>query len=146
MRKWRPHFSLCVLTTTFLILLMGCATFNNLIGQTHYKTFELTLDGQKVVVNLPNGLPAMDKAINRGGERCLNAKVCRQRFCVNVKPLHDHVDFIYIGTDVIALVWIKDNERELEKRLVAWAYVEKKPISVPISRIRDLVNKHNPKQ
>ena len=135
-------FSLCVIVALFIVV--ACASVQNWFTQTHYKTFELTIDGQKIVLNLPNELPSMDKAI-RAGEGCFNTKVCRQRFCLSRDPGHDHVDFVYIETEIIALVWSKAKEIDPEKRYLAWAYIEKKPISVPISRIEELVNEHNPK-
>jgi len=139
--RWWPRFSV-ILT---LFLLMGCATLSNWFTQTHYQTFELTIDEQKVVVNLPNELPSMDKAVN-AGDQCFKTKVCRQRFCVTEDLGHDHVDFVYIKTEIIALVWIKSKEIDTEKRFLAWAYVGGKPLSVPISRIRDLIKEHSPNQ
>jgi len=126
-----------------IFLMVGCATLWELT-QTHYKTFELTIDKQKVVVNLPNELPSMEKAAS-AGESCFNTDVCRQRFCVTEDLGHDHVDFVYIKTDVVALVWIKTAETEFNKRFVAWVYIDKKPISAPITKIQDLIKERETK-
>ncbi len=147
------HKSLCIWASVILVVVLlivmalcfpGCATLQSLT-QTHFKTFELTIDNQKISVNLPNELPSLDEAIN-AGEACFNTKVCRQRFCVTEDLGHDHVDFVYIDTDVIAVVWVKTNETEFEKRFVAWIYIEGTPISAPITRIQDLVKEHDPNQ
>lgn len=136
----RKLFSICVIMALFL---MGCA-LTQWYAQTHYQQFEITLDQQKVAVNLPNELPSMENAVLKT-QGCFNAKVCWQRYCVSMEPGHNHVDFISINTDVIALVWIKSAEMDPEKRFLAWIYVEKKPISVPINRIRDLIKEDDSK-
>ena len=126
-----------------LAFLVGCAMLQ--VRETHYKTFELTISGQKIVVNLPKELPSMDKA-ESAGEDCFNAKVCRQRFCVTEDLGHDHVDFVYMGTDVIALVWIKSQETEFDRRFVAWVYIEGKPLAAPITRIQEMIRERESKK
>ena len=133
----------CIVAVWAMMTFSGCAMLDSLL-QPHYKTFELTIDSHKVVVNLPNELPSMDKAI-KAKEQCFNAGICRQQFCVTKEVDHDHVDFLYVGTDVKGLVWIKEQETESEKRYTAWIYVEKKPISVPIATIQALIKEHRPK-
>ena len=124
-------------------LFTGCAALSKWYSQTHYTTFELTLGEEKKVVNLPDGLPSMSEAVLKF-ENCFNLKVCLQRFCLTQAPGHDHLDFVFIGNDVIALVWIKTNEMERNKRFLAWIYVEKKPIAAPIDAVVELVRKHDP--
>ena len=146
MRYYKPiSFALMFLILALLALCLapGCAMLQ--IGQPQYKTFELTIDKEKVVVNLPKELPSMEKAVS-DGEGCFNTKVCRQRFCVTEDLGHDHVDFVYIETNVIALVWVKSDETEFNKRFIAWIYVDGKPISAPITRVQDLVKEHRPNQ
>ncbi len=49
--------SLCVLTATLLILLMGCATLNNLIGQPQLQTYTFLYDGGEYSALLPKEVP-----------------------------------------------------------------------------------------
>ena len=103
MRYYKPiSFALMFLILAVLALCLapGCA-----IAQSQpHKTFELTIDGQKVVVNLPKDFPSMDTAIY-GGERCWDTKLCAQQFCLNDELGHGHVRIFYSGKDVVALNW-----------------------------------------
>ena len=139
-KQWWSWFSI----VAALFLLTSCAAISKWYSQTHYETFELTLDGKKVVVNLPDGLPSMVEAI-LNFEGCFNLKTCWQRFCVSKELSHDHVDFVFVDSKVIALVWIVEKEVDWSKRYVAWIYIEKKPISAPIDAINELIEKHSPK-
>ena len=131
----------CLITMFFMII--GCAALSQWYSQTHYETFELTFDGEKKIVNLPDELPSMSEAV-LAGEQCFNVEICRQRFCVTKDIGHDHVDFVFVDSDVIALVWIKEAETDMTKRFVAWIYVEKKPVAAPIDAINELIKKHSP--
>jgi len=126
-------------------IITGCSTLSQWYSQTHYETFELTIGAEKVTVNLPDGLPSMSEAV-LNFEQCQNVKLCQQRFCLNLKPRHDHVDFVFKSNEVIALVWIKEAETDIAKKYVAWTYIEKKPVSVPIESINELIKKHSPKE
>lgn len=133
--KHKNLIILCVIGALFLMV--GCAYAQD-------KTFTLNLNGKPVTVLLPDGLlPSMSETV-LAGEKCFNAKVCIQRFCLTLKPGHDHLDFVFIGNEVIALVWIKELEMERDKRFMAWIYVEGKPISAPIDVVIELVRKHDP--
>lgn len=135
--------TMIIILGVMLFFLVGCAMLQ--LGKPHYKTFELTISGQKIVVNLPKELPSMDKA-ESAGEACFNAKVCRQRFCVTEDLGHDHVDFVYMELDVIALVWIKAQETEFDKRFVAWVYIKGEPVAAPITRIQEMIRERESKK
>ena len=118
MRYYKPiSFVLMFLILAVLALCLapGCATLQ--IGQPQ-KTFELTIDEQKVIVSLPKDFPNMDKAIH-GGERCWDAKLCAQQFCLNNETIHGHVLFFYSGKKVVAMGWWdkEGNERQ-------WLYLK----------------------
>lgn len=121
-----------------VLMMISCAALSEWYTKTDYKTFELTISGEKVAVNLPDKLPSMTNAIF-ASEGCfsINMKVCMQRFCLNKEAIHDHIDFIYSGIEVIALVWTRPNAANK-----AWVYLGKKPILAPIKGIKELIKKY----
>ena len=129
MRYFKPiSFALMFLLLAVLALCLapGCAMAQS---QPH-KTFELTIDGEKVIVNLPKEFPSMDTAIY-GGERCWDTKLCAQQFCLSDEPIHGHVRFFYSGKDVVALGW---GDEEGNKR--QWLYGEGIPTEVDYEKLR----------
>ena len=141
----KKHLStLLALGVALIFILSGCVMLKGLRGEK-FETFELTFGTEKLTINLPDALPSMSEAV-LAGEQCFNADICRQRFCVTKDIGHDHVDFVFIGNDVIALVWIKSNEMDRDKRFLAWIYVEGKPMSASIEAINELIRKHSPNE
>jgi hypothetical protein len=110
-----PFLSVYIIAA--LSVMLACATLQDLIGQP-CKTFELTIDGEKVIVNLPKEFPSMDIVIS-GGERCWDTKLCAQQFCLSDEVIHGHVRFFYSGKNIVALGWWdkEGNERH-------WLYKE----------------------
>ncbi len=53
--------NLCVLTIILLILLMGCTTLNNLIGQPQLQTYTFIYDGGEYTALLPEEVPLPPK-------------------------------------------------------------------------------------
>lgn len=134
-----PRFSgVVVCTLAVLFLALGCAVLTKRYTQVHYETFELMFNGQKTVVNLPDELPSMHAAVFKD-EGCFNAEVCRLQFCLDAEPGHDHVDFVFVGAGVIGLVWIKTAEIDFERKFLAWIYIEGKPVSVSVYKLKKLI-------
>ena len=130
-------FSLCVIV---FFMMVGCAMLQ--IGQP-YKTFELTIDGQKVVVNLPKEFPSMDQVIY-GEEMCWDTKLCAQGFCLSDETIHGHVRFFYSGKKVVALGWIDEEGKDRQ-----WLYEEGVPTEVDYAKLEAYLNslwKKIPKQ
>ena len=106
----------CIVVVWAMATFSGCALLQ--IGQTQAKTFELTVDGDKVVVNLPKDFPSMDKAIYET-EWCWDAKLCVTSFCLSDETIHGHVRFFYSGKKVVALGWIDKEGKDRH-----WLYEE----------------------
>ena len=131
MRYFKPiSFALMFLVLAVLALCFapGCALLQ--IGQPQYKTFELTIDGEKAVVNLPKEFPSMDLAIY-AKEMCWDTKLCAQQFCLSDEIIHGHVTFFYSGKKIVAMGWWdeKGNERQ-------WLYGEGIPTEVDYEKLR----------
>jgi hypothetical protein len=129
-----------ILALLALCLAPGCASLQ--IGQP-CKTFELMIDAEKVIVNLPKEFPSMDTAIS-GGERCWDTRLCAQQFCLNDEVIHGHIIFFYSGKKIVALGWWdkEGNERQ-------WLYAEGIFIEVDYEKLRmflDSLWKKVPKQ
>ena len=112
----------CIVVVWAMMTFSGCAMLQR---QPQYKTFKLTIDGEKVVVNLPNELPSMDEAIY-GGERCWDTKLCAQQFCLSDEIIHGHVRFFYSGKKIVVLGWWDEENNERQ-----WLY--KEGISIEVS-------------
>lgn len=134
-------FTLCAI---IVFSISGCAFLQNLVGE-RYETFLLTISGELIELKLPKQLSSMESAVY-SYERCFNAVVCFQRFCLTSEPGHDHVDFVYISTDVIGLVWIKTVEMERSKRFVTWIYVKGVPVSATIDEMVQLIRDEEEKE
>lgn len=120
-----------IMFIAFLVLIPPCTNF----AFPADKTFTLIINSQQVLVNLPDALPEMDTAIFNF-EECFDLKVCRQQFCLNARALgHDHIDFVFNGEEVFALVWI----RTIEAEYVAWKYVDGIPILSSIDEIKAII-------
>lgn len=112
----------------FLVLIPSTA-------QPALKTFTLTINSKQVTVNLPEALPEMDTALYAGQE-CFNLKVCRQEFCLNPLPNHDHVDFMFTDEgEVFALIWI----RTLKAEYMVWKYVGGMPVLSTLEEIKAII-------
>ena len=131
MRYYKPiSFALMFLILAVLALCLapGCALLQ--IGQPQYKTFELTIAGEKVVVNLPNELPSMDQAIY-GQEMCWDTKLCAQEFCLNDEIIHGHIRFFYSDKNVVALGWLNEEGNDRQ-----WLYEEGLPTEVDYAQLK----------
>ena len=119
------YLKLTIIAALFLVLVVNaCALLQ--IGQPQYKIFELTIGGQKVVINLPKEFPSMDEAINVG-EMCWDAKLCAQGFCLNDEARHGHAQFFYSGKKVVALGWCPT---AIKKECRQWLFAKGKFIEV----------------
>ena len=136
MRYYKPiSFALMFLILALLALCLapGCALLQ--IGQPH-KVFELSIDGQKVVINLPKEWPSMDKAIY-GGEKCWDTKLCAQQFCLSDEPGHGHVRFFYSGKDVVALNWCPGS---IVENCRSWIFVKGKFVEADSAKFTEFLD------
>ena len=136
MRKHKlyPGGWFCVVVALFLVV--SCATLQNFFATTHYKTFELTLNGQKVVVNLPNELPSMDEAIFNTAS-CYDTKLCVTSFCLSDKPGHGHVRFFDSAKNVVALMWCPTY---MVKDCRYWLYLKSIPNEVDYEKLKKFLD------
>ena len=133
-------FLVCCVLMVGLMAFSGCAMLQ--IGQP-CKTFELTVDGEKVVINLPKDFPSMDEAIY-AKEMCWDTKLCAQEFCLNDETIHGHIRFFYSGKKVVALGWLDEEGEERQ-----WLYREGIPTEVEYAKFEaflDSLWKKVPKQ
>ena len=120
----KKYLSIIVLGVMLAFLVSGCATLQNWVGKAQPKTFELTIDEQKIVVNLPSEIPDMEKAI-KGWHRCWNANMCGMGFDLAEECCIHYVNFWYSGTTVFGIIYV--DKRSGEKTL-CWFYANGKPI------------------
>ena len=97
-------------------MIVGCAMLQ--IGQPQYKSFDLTIDEEKVVVNLPDEIPDMANAI-LGWHRCWNVNVCGIGFDLQEECCIHYVNFWYSGKTVFGIIYI---DKRVDLKVLAWFY------------------------
>jgi len=128
-----------LLGVILIFLVSGCAFLDGVVGKRHYETFVLEINGERVIVRLPEALPSMKNAKSKG-EQCFNLLVCRRQFCLGDEADHDHVDFLYVGDgEVIALVWVRTKETDAAEKYSAWIYVDGVPVDADIFEVIELI-------
>lgn len=129
--------SLMVFLLFIVLAFISCATLSKFLS--HQETFDLTIGTKTYMVVLPQDFPDMKDAIS-SGERCWDIMVCYKEFCLSKEKFHDHIHFWYApGEKPVAIIWIKTQETDPDKKYKLWIYVEDVPFAVDLQRMNDFL-------
>ncbi len=134
-----PPFSFKFIIGIFLvfIVLAACTTLTKFLS--HQTTFDLTIGTETYKVVLPKDFPGMKNAVP-SAERCWDAIICQQAYCMGVARPHDHIHFWYVpGEKPVALVWVRETETDINKKYKCWLYVKGVPVPADLKQINDFL-------
>jgi hypothetical protein len=128
---------LALMVIVFIAFLVSCATFTNFFS--HQETFDLTIGIETYTMVLPQDFPDMKDAVV-SADRCWDALICQKAFCTRVIKPHDHIHFWYVpGKAPVALVWVREQETDINKKYKAWLYIKGVPVPADLKQINDFL-------
>lgn len=128
-----------VMFIAFLVLIPGCATLTKFLS--HQTTFDLTIGTETYTIVLPKDFPDMTQAVP-SADRCWDALICQKAFCTGLQGPHDHIHFWYVPDDApIALVWVREQETDINKKYKAWLYLKGLPVPADLGQINNFLER-----